>query len=690
MRLSIGPLEALTGAPSRMPLLDVGKALRLQPVTLTGPPTPRSPAVQQQPRVTVNPVSRTQGMEEQRGQQMAVTIRQPVLNQDMSVASSSVSAIPSSLPPPPGLGPQVVRNDGFQALSYARSVSHHGGGVNVGAGPSRDLVQGPVEKRARLDSVPKGHVSEEVQIRRLDSSVVFSPVGVVKAEEFQSETLGFLEDRHLFFKKMMNDVAEVTGSMSTGDLPKHGEFVQISTSRSPIDRRAIPTIGNIDASNPNKPKVCFVGDSTLCLGQFTESGNTYLGTFQGRSDEVHELKYPQSDWRALLKEQEFEACTYAISGLSAVFGDHKRTPAELKTQIYGEFGLPEDHQFNLLNVCIGSNDMKRFVRKGKNLPSVEDLPSGSPTNIGEALDQLVLFMHGLAVAFNCPVAWLSPGCPGASLPSEETAGAEALKLFGFPANRDLDYKAKFNSLHCALISHHKFMSTGVFDQVESDNAPNARFCIFAVAPLEPTDTASGTGHPSQKNLGNFFSNLLNCTGVLLCKLANNNNLIKHFIKRAGVSPRWKKNPLIDQNHPQLTDKHLVVDKHSKMEFVRPEVALTVAKLSLKRQSEWPNIVCSGVEQVLVAKRVPDVESGLRTWFRVGQFCRIKIGQDEDARYEAGLVLGTLHDREKYLVSSLWTDQAAAYPYGKISCFKRNLMKHDLKEISNARALYEYD
>lgn len=682
MRLSIGPLEALTGAPAKMPLLNIGTALGLRPVTLMGPPTPRSPA--QQPRVTVNPVSRTQGGDDQRGQ-MSVTIHQPVPNQQVSVASSSVPSVSSSLlPPPPGLTPQLMREVGSEAMSYARSVSHPSGGVNVGASTSHwSPSQGPVEKRARLDSDP-------VQIRRLDSSSVFRPVGIVKAEEFQSETLSFLENRHQFFKKMMNDVAEVTGTMSTGDLPKHGEFVQISTSRSPIDRRASPTIGNVDPKNPNKPKVCYMGDSTLCLGQFTDSGNTFLGTFQGRSDEVHELKYPQSDWRALLKEQEFDACTYAISGLSAVFGDHKRSPDELKTLVYGEFGLPPDFQFNLLNMCIGSNDMKFFVRKGKNLPSAEDVPPGSPTSINEALDQLILFMHGLARAFNCPVAWLSPGCPGAALPSQETAGAEPLKVYGFPANRDLDYKAKFNSLHCALIAHHKFTSNGVFEQVESDDSPNARFCIFAVAPLEQTDTASGTGHPSQKNLGNFFSNLLNCTGVLLCKLADNNNLIKHFIKRAGVSPRWKKNPNIDQNNPSLTDCHLLVDKHSKLEFLRPELALTTAKLDLKRQSEWPHIICSGVEQVLVAKKVSEVESGLRTWFKVGQLCRIKIGQDEDARYEAGLVLGVLQDREKYLVSSLWTDQAAAYPWGKISCFKRNLMKHDLKEISNARALYEYD
>jgi hypothetical protein len=369
-RVSVGPAEQMTGSPAKSPLWDINQALGMNSRP-TRPAPVAQPSPQPPTRVSSAPVNTVQSRIMAEVRQNQVSSSNTVANQlaiSLNAANvarevcASVSASSSSF-----LASQASTSS---AASYAARAAGPGGqnlqvsGVNQGASGSGMSLSGPPPKRMRASS----NSSLADNIVTLGSSRVFITNGGQRSYEMAESTLRVLENRHQFWKAQAFEAETVTGSMPQADFPRPEDYVCLEKSRSPVSNVAKPHI------DPSKPTVLHLGDSTLCAGQPGEPGNTFLATFKINDHgglSIDALSYKQIDLTALGKKLPYNLLVFAISGLSAIHGPNRLSPADLKQRVYAEFGLDDD--FRLAEVClsIGTNDIKYLAQVSETMTRAE-------------------------------------------------------------------------------------------------------------------------------------------------------------------------------------------------------------------------------------------------------------------------------------------------------------------------------
>jgi hypothetical protein len=454
-----------------------------------------------------------------------------------------------------------------------------------------------------------------------------------------------------------------TNGECTGDFPVENEYVVSADIRTPVNKSTPSTINErLTASKelPIKAKVLFLGDSTLTYGHSSKAGNTFFAKFAGpTADRLVPCPVLPINLTQLGDDQEFELYTFAISGLSAVLG-LTWTPAEVKRQVYEAFGANEFAQFTLIEVRIGANDLgSLFQFSDVDDEQRSECPEGYPKWLSDLYDKIVEWCQGLAVEFDCAVSWVGAGClPKISLPGKNHCN-KPLHVWSYPRrNPELRNKA-YNEFAAAFIGLIIEKSTGEFVPVKVNGVASghAKFCSFAAQLPPGANPASGTGHPGQRHMARMLGNMLNCAGILLCKVANNPRYVTYYIENAGVPPRW--------------GKEFKVIAHAKFRpLPESEWGANVNRLTLTKQSDWPQCLCKGDDSHVPAKRDYETRSAEGYTMVPGQLVRIKLGSGDNFVYHGAMVIATVA-AGKLICVSLLDKKVHLLAPGKVYAFAQH-------------------
>ena len=698
-RVSVGPAEQMTGSPAKSPLWDINEALGMN-----SRPTRPAPVVQPSPqpptRVSSAPVNTVQSKILAEVRQNQVSSSKTVANQlavSLQAANvarevcASVSASSSSF-----LASQASTSS---AASYAARAAGLGGqnlqvsGVNQGASGSGMSFNGPPPKRMRASS----NSSLADNIVTLGSSRVFITNGSQRSYEMAESTLRVLENRHQFWKAQAFEAETVTGSMPQADFPRPDDYVCLEKSRSPVSNVAKPHI------DPSKPTVLHFGDSTLCAGQPGEPGNTFLATFRINDHgglSIDALSYKQIDLTALGKKLPYNLLVFAISGLSAIHGPNRLSPADLKQRVYAEFGLDDD--FRLAEVClsIGTNDIKYLAQLSETMTRAEAMgendPVPLPMKIENLREQMLDYVQEIGIAFDSPAIWVSAGV-GNNVKSEATAGNVSIFVDSLSSIANTDSKVRFMYLLNVFVSFFIYSSDGVLRPcklADGSFSPQGYFGSFACIPGECSQT--GTGHLTQRGLADWFANLLNCSSIMLCKIKRDDNACTVFFTRGGRPPYWSKDPhmkyLRDLNQAKEQGSalpeyvpYLKATKHEFLETLPEDKARVVTKGGFLRQSCWPAIRCKDPVSHKFINRdsflLKQFSKNAKPFFQ-GQICQIRVGFNQNEHFEPGMIIADTGP--KYILSSLVNDEVYHLKKNRAAACRHMLLPQPLNWAKELR------
>lgn len=464
-----------------------------------------------------------------------------------------------------------------------------------------------------------------------------------------------------------------TGGNCTGDFPVENEYVVSADIRTPGNLTSDCTINEMVTASrelPVKAKVLIVGDSTLTYGHASKSGNTYFAKFAGQStDRLVPCPVLPVNLTRLGDDQEFEFYTFAISGLSAVLG-LTLTPAELKRRVFEVFGATAFVDFTLIVLRIGANDIGAlYPFADLNEPRRDDVPQGYPKWLDELHDMICEWCRGVAVEFDCAVAWLGAGCLAhrVNIPSKNHCN-KPLHVWSYPRGDHEGRNRAYNELTACFAGMILEKSTGNFVPVNRDGVDvgRAKFCTFASQLPAGVISASGTGHPGQRHMARLLGNMLNSIGILLCKVANQQRYVTYYIENPGIPPRWHKD--------------FKVMPHGKFKPLLEADWGNVDRLNLTKQSDWPQCLCKGDDQHIPCKRDYETRSAEGYEMTPGQLVRMKLGSGDNFVFHGGMVIATLAAR-KLLCVSLLDDRVHLLAAGKICAFAHH---HTLLEDDKER------
>lgn len=434
------------------------------------------------------------------------------------------------------------------------------------------------------------------------------------------------------------------------------------------------------------------------------AGNTYLASFEKNPDtgerQIGPLRYGQLDLRALTKGLPYNVAVYAISGLAAVYGETVLSGKDLKKRVYKDLDLPDEFRFACVMSCVGTNDAKYLAQMSETMTRAEAMGGGDfslPANTGDLHDRIAEHHKEAALEFDCPFIWTSAGVPTKwSLKAD--AGNDPIFLDDLSLIREKGSINRFQDVLSSLVSYHIAASDGQLKKIPDPTRDEAEvggsFCSFACIPAE--GAFSGTGHPSQRGLSNWFANLLNCSSIMLCKVQGNNSSCDVFYTRGGLPPFWDKSPYIryKSDLKRARDQGLAdpapvpflsASRHEKIETLPTETARVSHKLDLKWQGEWLPIGCKeivkhDVPQGLDRSQITHRTRG--TWpFFAGQICRMKLGYSKNnMRYEAGMILMD-YDR-LYVMSSLWNNDVHFVPKDRVVVCKHWLLESSTRWLAD--------
>ena len=391
------------------------------------------------------------------------------------------------------------------------------------------------------------------------------------------------------------------------------------------------------------------------------------------------------DLRALGKDLPYDLAVFGISGLSLVHGENRFSASELKRQVYRAFDLDASYRFAGVLTCIGTNDVKNISQMAEKMNLAEAYPEfekGIPEKLKDLFDQEVDAHHELARSFGCSVFWINCGV------AMNVSGREDRGEIPFfrrdvrePDGNRRGPTIRFNEFLSAFVSHHLYKSDGKLVNVAGPNGPE-KFGIFATCP--GVASLTGTGHPAVKRLGNWFSNILNCAGIVLCKILNSDLACNKFISKSGVPPYWDKKPFVlyEQKCQVARSRGLPLPepvayvtptKHIQVEYYSTDSCKAVSKIALTKQHDWTQVCVSDDFEHNVVNKDSQVlyhDPHNPQLFLPGQVCRMKLGFKDrrDERYEAGLIL-MVTEKSQYVVSSLWNNQISLVPRDRVAVFK---------------------
>jgi hypothetical protein len=629
-RCSFGPAGALTGPPARMPAFNTNLALGLSGGA-TGTTVPATGQLRRSPL-----------MRSTRETPLAASILQELANSKKRVApnslnvsasslasssSSGTAASSSSLQPDP-FGPGCSKWSSGSSLTKKMRVLSDLEPPSVSVGTHDPLGLDLVELRQ----------SEKF---KTDDSDMAARKYVLPRSDLSTLEASFerLQERALAVKKE-------TGGDCTGDFPVINEYVVSADIRTPVNKESDCTINKMVTPSSElrvKPKLLLVGDSTLTTGHASKSGNTFFAKFVGQStDEMVPPPIWPINLTQLGDDQQYELYTFAISGLSAAHG-LTLSPAELKRRVFEAFGATEFVQFTMIGARIGANDIgSMFVFANVGEQTRSDLPEGYPRWLSGLHEEVMAWCRGVAVEFDAPVAWLGAGClaPKVSLSAPGHCDKD-LHLWSYPFGDHDGRNRAFNELSARFAGMILEKSTGTFVPVknaEGVEVGRASVCSFASQLPPNSPSASGTGHPGQRHMARFLGNMLNSMGILLCKVANNSKYVTYYIENPGIPPRWTKD---DQTIPHAKFVPLAASKMGKVD-----------RLTLTKQSDWPQSLCTADDQHQPAKRDYDTRSADAFAMTPGQLVRIKLGSGDEVVYHGAMVVTTLRGHKLICVSLL--------------------------------------
>lgn len=671
-RLSFGPADQITGPPCRSPLLNINLALGLghpERAIMAAPQQPQtsSPTIRRRVPSSIMADDSARKMLEEASRAFNGSRTDP-LGLNVSIQNSSSPFLrPSSLSAVP------------TAASYAAMARPVGNetarfGMNFGAFGSNEGCHSP-SKRGKFDEDADKIVSLG------DSAIFIANENKTRNLQVAKRVLDGMERRHNFWKAQANAMQSATGVLPNCDFAKANEFLGLDVCRSPKNDVPSP---NFDLSQ-EKPVILILGDSTVCAGQVTEPGNTYLATFYVDKNSgqisVGPLSYTQVDLTALGKGLPYDLVVFGISGLSLVHGENRFTAKGLKEKVYEAFDLDPGFRFTEVLTCIGTNDVKAIAQKAETMTSADVMGQEGqslPLKVKDLYDQVAEGHKGLARAFKCPVIWISAGC-AMNVQSRGDGEAPFFRLFlEESAGQKKGPTVRFNEFLTAFVSYHLVKSDGELKPVDEPAGPG-KFCSFATIPGVPSN--SGTGHPAPKRLANWFANIINCAGITLCKVLNRNDACNVFISKSGLPPFWdrKAYSLYERKCSEARSRgeplpepvaFLTPTKHTHLEYFPGDSAKLVNKLVLRKQHEFTQVGVTDEYSHPIVSKDNVLFYHRQHPFVPGQVCRIKLGfkgTRNEERYEAALVLFVTE--KVYVCSSLWNNEVHLVPKDRIACSK---------------------
>lgn len=657
-RCSFGPASALTGPPARMPILNTNLALGVAGGA-TGTTIPATGQVRRSPL-----------MRPTRENPLAASILQELANSRKRVAPSSLNASASSLASSSDNSPVVPSMRQPAPIFTGPGCSKWTSGPPQGLKTRSQLNLDPPTVEVGAND-PLG--LDKVELRH--SSVFKTDEADMAARKFvlSRHDLEILEGHHEKLKARALKFKLETGGDCTGDLPVAHEYVVSGDIRTPVNKESLSTINEMVTASrelPVKAKVLLLGDSTLTTGHASKSGNTFMAKFAGQSTDDW---IPPPIWPINLTQlgddQQFELYTFAISGLSATRG-LALSPAELKKRVFKEFGASDFVQFTLIGVRIGANDLgSMFVFTNTGEPHRSDVPAGHPKWLSELHSEIMGWCEDVAIEFDCAVAWLGAGClpPRVTMPSEGRRDKD-LHIWSYAYGEHDSRNRDYNELSTRFAGLILERSTGTFVPVKRDDTimGRAKVCSFASQLPPAAPPASGTGHPGQRHMARFLGNILNSIGILLCKVAGNPKYVTYYIKNPGIPPRW-------------TDDDDTIP-HAKFKELLPADFGNADRLTLTKQADWPQCLCTGDDQHQPAKREYDTRSADAFTMVPGQLVRMKLGSGDQSVYHGGMVVATVGGH-KLICVSLLDDRVHLLSSGKVWAFSTH---HQLQPADEER------
>lgn len=626
--MHFGPIDALTGPPARMPLLQVNEALGIGLInTGSGPPT-----------TMARPLGVT-------GTPRESSLKNAVL-QDL-LKKRSASRTPSQVASP-------ITSASSSPASPLNPLDQPGCSKWSGGPPLAKKLRQEMNLTAMevVEDVDSANTMVELRI-----SEVFD---CAEAEEEARKFVLNKSDLICFersFKALQIRAFKVgllIGVDNYGDMPVENEYVVSGGIRTPINKDTESTInrGITAAETRAKPKVLLLGDSTLTFGHASARGNTYMAHFtENSTSRVGPCKHFPVNLTRLGDEQEFELFTFAISGLSAVYG-LSLTPSEVKKRVKEEFGMHDMTQLDLIACRFGANDLAYFftMGQGANTASQTEVEDGEPRHIAQLYDAICEYCKALAAEFNCAVVWLGAGCPAQQIPSMTS---RALYRWSYPSGHYDERNRRYDDVAAAFIGYFNEKSDGKMIPVKVDgkDCSHAKFCTFAAVNPAFGQAARGNGHPHMKAVCNFTANMLNSIGVVLCKVFDDNRYVTYFLHRAGIPPRW--------------NKDMTITPHSGVKAVEQKYVTNIDRLNMPKQTGFPAAVLTYDEKHATSGRSFTLLNCDQNPVQPQQMVRMKLTSTDDHTYVGGFVLGKNPITQKYICANLQNSRVYALNPGRV-------------------------
>lgn len=475
---------------------------------------------------------------------------------------------------------------------------------------------------------------------------------VVKKVLLQSTNWTFLRKERDILLEADKKFKELTGSHLRGDIPFPEEHFYDYRAMCPSDQsaRSSCTLGVDDG----RTKIILVTDSVGSHFRFSAPGNSFVATFTAPGV-LHDTRYSQTVFTNLSQGLEFDVGHIAISGLGAVYNNNY-TPSELHDKICWIFGVDKKWRPDFLAFRLGTNDLKSYQKVSSNgTYRTEEVEEGAADSTESLIDVISQWARDVSVELNgAPVAWIGSGCPS------QTCANPGMKLSYqyFPQSAQSIRNKRFDDMLSHLVALLEVKGMSKFQDVVSSDGKGTVIGKFIIFPSDsPINSGmSGTGHVHSRDYGKFVANLLNTLGILVCKLRGKDDTILRFLCRAGIPSRW--------------DADFKVLPHSQNCWMRPEDVVAVDKQVLKKQSDWEDCVCRGLEEYPYPQRNFGEVQSHDVDLKSGQIVKVRRHENDPIGLgDGGMVVCYHNTRDRVLVFLFSDCKVHDVPIGLISLYQ---------------------